>query len=301
MPDSSRNDDDLERQLAETEQARQEAEERWTAGLANFATQLEEAFERGRDRGWAECARRYGLPLTAPAGRHRQHRRHLSAVPGVGGVAAFAALRLAGTARTVTSAGAAFARHTAAHSTAAAVTVAAGVTVVAGGVTVALAPSTIHLAGSPPPAAAAMPLTPASAVRSPAALWPSRQAPAGAAVNSASPAPSASALAPPVVTAVPVPDVPIAPVIPSVPAVPDIPPVQISTPVSAVAEAAAPVVRHARRTVHGLGQAVGGLTGPRDGGRHRHGGWPVTVPSVLPSVIPVPSVPVSLPPVLGGG
>lgn len=286
--------DDLRRQLAESERARQDAETRWAVGLANFATQLEVAYQRGRED------EREALGITAPAGRHRQQRRHLSAVPGgFSGVAAFAALRLAGTARTVTSAGAAFARHTLPHSTAAAVTVAAGVTVVAGGVTVALSPSTIHLAGSPPPAAAAMPLTPAAAVTSPAALWPSRQGPAGVTVNSASPAPSAPALAPPVATAVPVPDVPITPVIPSVPVVPDIPPVQISAPVSAVAEAAAPVVRKAQRTLHRLGHDVGGLTGPRDGGRHRHGGWPVTVPSVLPPVIPVPSVPVSLPPVLG--
>jgi hypothetical protein len=47
-------------------------EERQEAALLNFAGQLEEAFQRG----YAECARRHGLPQAA------DRPRHLSAVPG---------------------------------------------------------------------------------------------------------------------------------------------------------------------------------------------------------------------------
>jgi hypothetical protein len=49
-------------------------EERRTAGLVNIAGQLEEAFQRG----YAECARRHGIPQAA------SRPRHLSAIPGGG-------------------------------------------------------------------------------------------------------------------------------------------------------------------------------------------------------------------------
>lgn len=291
--------DDLTRQVSEltdalagAEQRRAEAEERWTAGLLNFAGQLEEAFERGRARGWADCARHFGLPLAQ--GRHRA-RRHLSAIPGgAAGVAAAAAWRLAGTAKTATSAAGVLVRHTAAHSAAVTGVAAAGVAAAAG-VTVALAPPVSHAPATPPVMSRAIPATmPAP----PVAPWRPVRAPAGMSVASASPDPSSP---PPVPVAAPVASAPVmsaaAPA--DTPAVPvSVPAPQESIPVSvpAVAAAVAPVASRVRHRLHGLEHAVDGLADPGTYRGHRRRALPV--PSVPPSAIPVPTV--SLPSVLGG-
>jgi hypothetical protein len=291
--------DDLERQVSEltdalagAEQRCTEAEERWTAGLRNFAGQLEEAFGRGEERGWArgwaDCARHFGLPLDR--GRHRA-RRHLSAIPGgAAGVAAAAAWRLAGTAKTATSATAVLVRHTA-HSATVTGVAAAGVAAAAG-VTVALAPPASHALAAPPVASRAVPATmPAP----PVGPWRPVRAPAGVSVASAAPDPSRSsapvtapvAAAPVTSAAAPVDTPPVSDPVP-----------QASVPVSvpAVAAAVAPVTSRVRHRLHGLEHAVDKLADPGTYTGHHRRALPVQVPSAIP--VPVPSV--SLPSILGG-